>query len=155
MNMESLVFQRLIRGPPDYSQHHTGGVYRLGRWSDGRHSIPIHDLPRHVSRGKTVIVETNLTSTGFPASKRYHLTTLQHSARHRTGFLQETIMETKPFYASKTLWINIVALVGSILAAKGWDLGLTPEVQGSVVAGIMAVVNIVLRFTTKSAVTGS
>lgn len=64
-------------------------------------------------------------------------------------------METKPVYASKTLWVNIVALVGSILAAKGWDLGLTPEVQGSVVAGIMAVVNIVLRFTTKSAVTGS
>ena len=62
-------------------------------------------------------------------------------------------MESKPFWASKTLWVNAIALVASILVANGMDLGLTPEVQGSIVAGIMSVVNIILRIITKSAVT--
>ena len=61
-------------------------------------------------------------------------------------------MGKKPFWASKTLWVNGVALVGSVAITFGWDFGLTPEVQGSVVTAIMGVVNIVLRFTTNSAV---
>ena len=61
-------------------------------------------------------------------------------------------MDTKPFWASKTLWINAVALLASLAVTFGWDFGLTPEMQGSIVATVMSVINIVLRFTTKSAV---
>ena len=58
----------------------------------------------------------------------------------------------KPFWASKTLWVNSVALIGAVTGAFGMDLGLTPELQASVVGGIMGVVNIVLRLTTTKAV---
>ena len=61
-------------------------------------------------------------------------------------------METKPFWASKTIWINGVALAGSVGVATGFDLGLTPEVQASTVATIMAIVNIILRLVTKTGV---
>ena len=53
--------------------------------------------------------------------------------------------ESKPIYASKTLWVNLVALVVSVAAAFGVDLGLDTEAQASLVGGIMAVVNIALR----------
>jgi len=61
-------------------------------------------------------------------------------------------METKPFWASKTLWINAIALVAAVTGAFGMDLGLDPETQTAIVGAVMSVVNIVLRFTTKSAV---
>ena len=57
----------------------------------------------------------------------------------------------KPFWMSKTVVVNLVALVASALSAAGVaDLGV--EAQGSLVGIIMAVANIALRFTTKSAV---
>ena len=56
--------------------------------------------------------------------------------------------ESKPIYASKTLWVNLVALVVSVAAAFGVDLGLDTEAQASLVGGIMAVVNIALRMFT-------
>jgi len=62
-------------------------------------------------------------------------------------------MESKPFWASKTLWVNAIALVAAVTGAFGVDLGLDPETQTALVAAIMSVVNIVLRFTTRSAVT--
>jgi len=58
----------------------------------------------------------------------------------------------KPFWASKTLWANGLALLAALAVGFGLDLGLTPEVQGSIVAGIMAVANIVLRLVTKNGV---
>ena len=61
-------------------------------------------------------------------------------------------MNKKPIWASKTLWVNAIALLGSLAITLGWDFGLTPEVQGKIVTAIMAVANIVLRFLTKSAV---
>jgi hypothetical protein len=61
-------------------------------------------------------------------------------------------MAVKPFWASKTLWANGIALVGSVGISLGFDMGFTPEVQGTLVAGVMAVVNIILRFMTKDAV---
>ena len=64
-------------------------------------------------------------------------------------------MKTKAWYKSKTIWVNLVALVASVSAAFGFELGLTEEVQGSIVAGIMGAVNVVLRITTDSAVGGS
>lgn len=57
-------------------------------------------------------------------------------------------MDTTKWYASKTLWVNVVALVATLAGAFKLDLGLTPEVQATVVTTIMAVVNIVLRFVT-------
>ena len=56
----------------------------------------------------------------------------------------------KPFYASKTLWANAVMLIATVSTALGIDLGLDPETQIAVVGAVMAVVNIVLRFVTKS-----
>jgi len=61
-------------------------------------------------------------------------------------------MDTKPFWASKTLWVNAIALVAAISGAFGIDLGLDPETQTAIVGAVMSVVNIVLRFVTKSAV---
>ena len=67
--------------------------------------------------------------------------------------MSETV-DPKPFYASKTLWVNLVAVVVALSGAFGIDLGLDPETQVTVVAAIMGVVNIILRFTTKSAISG-
>ena len=61
-------------------------------------------------------------------------------------------METKPFWTSKTLWVNAIALVAAITGAFGMDLGLDAETQAGIVGAVMSVVNIALRFTTKSAV---
>lgn len=63
-------------------------------------------------------------------------------------------METKPFWASKTLWVNAIALVAAVTGAFGIDLGLDPETQTAIVGALMGVVNIVLRFMTKTAVGG-
>lgn len=59
---------------------------------------------------------------------------------------------TKAWYASKTLWVNALALIATLAGAFGIDLGLTPEVQAEVGVGIMAVVNIILRLTTSKAI---
>jgi len=57
-------------------------------------------------------------------------------------------MESKPFWASKTLWANLIAGVVVIAGAFGLDLDMSPEVQTALVGGIMAIINIVLRFMT-------
>lgn len=50
----------------------------------------------------------------------------------------------KNWYESKTMWANCVALIAALLGAfAGIDIGI--EEQGTLVVGIMAVVNIVLR----------
>ncbi len=61
-------------------------------------------------------------------------------------------METKPFWASKTLWANAIAVVAAIAGGMSYDLGLDPETQVAMVAAVMGVANIILRFITKSAV---
>ncbi len=61
-------------------------------------------------------------------------------------------VETKPFYASKTLWVNLLAVIAAVGSALGLNLGLDAATQGTIVLAIMGVVNIVLRFTTKSAI---
>ena len=58
-------------------------------------------------------------------------------------------MQAKPWYASKTMWANRIGGGVTIGSVFGLDLGLTPEAQAQLVAGIMVVVNIVLRFVTK------
>ena len=56
--------------------------------------------------------------------------------------------EAKPWWASKTIWINAVALIAAVSAGLGLDLGLDGEGQAALVGGIMAVVNMVLRVVT-------
>lgn len=62
--------------------------------------------------------------------------------------------QSKPFWASKTIWVNLIALAASLVGAFGLDLGLdlSAEGQTSMVAGIMAVVNVALRLLTKEPV---
>lgn len=55
----------------------------------------------------------------------------------------------KKWYASKTLWSNLLMLGGVVaLNATGKDI-LTPEVQ----AAILVVVNVILRIVTKEEIT--
>ena len=61
-------------------------------------------------------------------------------------------MQKKSPWASKTLWANAIALVASVLAIFGFDLG--PDVQAGIVTAALAVVNIVLRFTTTKPIVG-
>jgi hypothetical protein len=50
---------------------------------------------------------------------------------------------------SRTIWVNVVALVASLLAAFGIaDFG--AEAQASTVGAIMGAANIILRFVTKT-----
>lgn len=56
----------------------------------------------------------------------------------------------KAWYASKTIWVNAIALIASLLALLGIDL--TPEQQGAFVTAILAAVNIILRFFTRDAI---
>lgn len=60
--------------------------------------------------------------------------------------------DVKPWYASKTLWVNGLTIIAAVSGAVGFDLGLTTEVQTQIVVGILAVANVVLRLTTKTAV---
>ncbi len=59
----------------------------------------------------------------------------------------------KRWFTSKTLWVNIVAAAATLLGLFKIDLGLTPEVQATVVTTILALVNVGLRLVTKTAVT--
>lgn len=61
-------------------------------------------------------------------------------------------MQTKAIWQSKTIWVNLTAAVVAVATACGVDLGITQETQATIVGGIMAVVNVVLRLTTKHAI---
>ncbi len=64
-------------------------------------------------------------------------------------------MDTKPWWASKTLWSNAVmigaALVGAFSLNVGLDLSL--DGQAAIVGVVMGVVNILLRMVTTTAIT--
>ena len=55
-------------------------------------------------------------------------------------------MEGKKFYKSKTVWLNVLALVGIFLSSY-FDITLTSEQTGA----ILVVVNLILRVVTKQA----
>lgn len=61
-------------------------------------------------------------------------------------------MDSKPFWESKTFWINLVSAPLTYVAVK-LGLNLTPDLEATVVAGIIGGINIVLRFLTKDKVT--
>lgn len=52
---------------------------------------------------------------------------------------------TKVWWLSKTIWVNLIALVGSIVIAAGFDSGRWEEIA----AVVLAAVNIGLRLVTK------
>ena len=56
-------------------------------------------------------------------------------------------MESKNFLLSKTIWVNGLALVGTLF---GLDQLAPIEFREEIVIVVMAVVNLVLRFMTKS-----
>jgi hypothetical protein len=56
-------------------------------------------------------------------------------------------MDGKPFYLSKTIWANVIAIGAAILGA--FNIDVDPETQAQIAAGIVAVANIILRFVTK------
>lgn len=65
------------------------------------------------------------------------------------------MMESKPFYLSKTFWFNVVAVLILVLNQFGYVGELDPEWHGYVdvfVPAFVALVNIVLRFITKQPV---
>lgn len=61
-------------------------------------------------------------------------------------------MEPKPWFASKTLWANVIGGLVAVGTTFGFDLGLDAEAQASIVGGVMAVINIILRFMTTAPV---
>ena len=63
-----------------------------------------------------------------------------------------TVQSSKRWFASKTIWANIVAFAATVAVIAGVDVGLTPEVQAEIVAAVLAGVNIVLRLITKQPV---
>jgi len=62
-------------------------------------------------------------------------------------------MEAKSIFASRTLWANVVGGALAIGTAFGLDLPVDEETKTAIVGGVMAIVNIVLRFMTKAPVT--
>lgn len=61
-------------------------------------------------------------------------------------------MEAKKFYTSKTLWVNVLAIIGIILNAQ-FGIELDAETQVTIATSILAVINIVLRLVTKQPIT--
>lgn len=57
-------------------------------------------------------------------------------------------MEAKSIFASRTLWANVIGGAIAIGTAFGLNLDVDAEAQTAIVGGIMAVVNIILRFMT-------
>lgn len=54
--------------------------------------------------------------------------------------------ESKHMLTSKTFWVNLIALVAILLGTQG--VAISPEEQGAMVAGILAIVNVALRLVT-------
>jgi uncharacterized membrane protein len=59
--------------------------------------------------------------------------------------------DTKKWYASKTIWTNVIALAGSLLLTFGVELN--ADQQAGLVTSILAVVNIYLRLVTTETLT--
>ena len=59
-------------------------------------------------------------------------------------------MDSKNFFASKTLWVNVLALIAMFAQARyGWVM--SPEWQ----AGALAAINFILRIVTRQPVSWS
>lgn len=58
----------------------------------------------------------------------------------------------KAFWKSKTFWVNLVALVASVLA--GFGMGIDATAQAAIVGGVMALINLGLRSVTTTGIGG-
>ena len=63
-------------------------------------------------------------------------------------------MESKAWWASKTLWVNALSVLAGVLTAFGMDF-LTADLQAEIVAIVMGGVNIALRFVTNKGLSAS
>ena len=61
--------------------------------------------------------------------------------------------DSKPFWASRTLWANAIALLALVALRFGIDLGLDADTQAEILVGVMVFVNVALRLDTSKAVT--
>ena len=59
-------------------------------------------------------------------------------------------MDSKPWYTSKTLWVNFIAFVALAIQSFGTGFVIGAEEQ----VGILAVLNIILRLITKQPISG-
>lgn len=58
------------------------------------------------------------------------------------------IVEKKTWWSSKTIWVNLLSVIGIVTqSVTGVDV-VSPEIQ----AGVLAIANVVLRMVTKSPV---
>jgi len=65
-------------------------------------------------------------------------------------------METKPWYQSKTIWVNLITLLISIIGiviTSATDLGISPEVVVVLTGVIVPVLNLFLRTITEQPIT--
>lgn len=60
---------------------------------------------------------------------------------------ETTTTTSKPWWASKTIWANVIGFAAAIAAGFGFELA--GETVTALTTGVLAVVNIVLRFVTK------
>ena len=60
-------------------------------------------------------------------------------------------MSSKPWYQSRTIWTTFGSAIAAILGVNGLEI--PADNQGEIVAGIMAVVNVVMRFLTSVPIT--
>jgi uncharacterized membrane protein len=65
---------------------------------------------------------------------------------------EQNMEDAKPFWASKTLWVNVIAAAAVIAGALGLDLGLDADTQAQLAAAVVIVANIVLRLVTRQPV---
>lgn len=56
-------------------------------------------------------------------------------------------MESKSIWQSKTFWVNLISIGAIIGAAYGFEID--TETQAILATGILAIMNIILRFITK------
>ena len=56
----------------------------------------------------------------------------------------------KEWWMSKTIWANLIALIGSVVLAIGFDPGRWAEIS----TVVLAAVNVILRFYTKEEIAG-
>ncbi len=61
--------------------------------------------------------------------------------------------QTKPFWASRTIWANLFMVAGVVLESTGVTDIFNAETQEMALAAVMGVVNLVLRFVTKDPIT--
>ena len=59
-------------------------------------------------------------------------------------------MDSKPWYTSKTLWVNAIAFAALLVQSFGSGFIINAEAQ----LGILAVINLLLRLVTKTEISG-